>query len=109
MEICIEMETYGYLYIISNAAWPNWIKVGVTKDLKNRLHTYQTASPFRNYVLEYSLFHPEYLQAEKKIKETMKHFAKSIKNEWYEVDLHMAKSRLDEQLEEYQRKNLTPA
>lgn len=98
----------GYLYIISNENFPGWIKVGVTKDLKNRLHTYQTASPYRNYVLEYSLFHPEYLQAEKQIKETMKYFAKSIKNEWYEVELHMAKSRLDEQLEEYQRKNLTP-
>jgi predicted GIY-YIG superfamily endonuclease len=103
------MEKNGYLYIISNSAWPNWVKVGVTKDLKNRLHTYQTASPFRNYVVEYSLFHPEYLQAEKKIKETMKHFAKQTKNEWYEVDLHMAKSRLDEQLEEYQGKNLTRA
>lgn len=101
------MEKNGYLYIISNSAWPNWVKVGVTKDLKNRLHTYQTASPFRNYVVEYSLFHPEYLQAEKKIKETMQYFAKQIKNEWYEVDLHMAKSRLDEQLEEYNRKVLT--
>ena len=101
------METYGYLYIISNAAWPNWIKVGVTKDLKNRLHTYQTASPHRNYKLEYSLYHPKYLEAEKRIKETMRYFAKNIKNEWYEVDLHIAKSRLDEQLEEYQRNNLT--
>jgi hypothetical protein len=95
------MENYGYLYIISNAAWPNWIKVGVTKDLKCRLQTYQTSSPFRNYILEYSIYHPAYLTAEKKIKETLKPFAKSIKNEWYEVDLEMAKPRLDEQLEEY--------
>jgi predicted GIY-YIG superfamily endonuclease len=97
----------GYLYIISNINFPGWIKVGVTKDLKSRLQTYQTASPFRNYILEYSIHHPAYLHAEKRIKETLKPFAKSIKNEWYEVDLAMAKPRLDEQLEEYIEKNLT--
>ena len=101
------MKTSGYLYIISNSAWPNWIKVGVTGDLKSRLQTYQTSSPYRNYILEYSIYHPSYLEAEKKIKNTLKPFAKSIKNEWYEVDLLMAKPRLDEQLEEYQQKNLT--
>ena len=31
----------------------------------------------------------------------MKHFALAIKGEWYEVDLNMAKSRLEEQLDEY--------
>jgi hypothetical protein len=93
----------GYLYIISNENFKGWLKVGVTTNLKNRLHTYQTASPYRNYKLEYSIFHPQYLEAEKKIKETMKFFAKDQKNEWFLVDLHMAKSRLDEQLEEYIR------
>ena len=70
-------------------------------NLNNRLHTYQTSSPFRDYKILYSLYHPEYLQAEKRIKETMNYFAKSIRNEWYEVDLHIAKSRLEEQLDEY--------
>lgn len=97
----------GYLYIISNENFPGWLKVGTTKDLTKRLQTYQTASPHRNYVLEYSLFHPEYLEAEKRIKDTMKYFAKRIRNEWYEVDLLVAKVRLDEQLEEYQQKSLT--
>ena len=97
----------GYLYIISNENFPGWIKIGTTKDLNKRLQTYQTASPHRNYVLEYSLFHPKYLEAEKQIKDTMKPFASEIRNEWYRVDLHVAKSRLDEQLEDYQQKNLT--
>ena len=46
--------------------------------------------------------HTTSVQPEKQIKETMKPFAKSIKNEWFEVDLHMAKPRLDEQLELYE-------
>ena len=96
------MSGGGYLYIITNQAWPGFVKVGVTLDLKKRLQQYQTSSPFRDYKLVYYIQHPKYLEAEKKIKETMKPFAKSIRNEWFEVDLHMAKPRLDEQLEEYE-------
>lgn len=92
----------GYLYIITNKAWPNYVKIGVTGDLNKRLQSYQTSSPLRDYILEYSLYHPLYLEAEKKIKDTLKPFAKSIRNEWYEVNITMAKHRLDEQLEEYQ-------
>lgn len=91
----------GYLYIITNESWPNWVKIGTTLDLKKRLHTYQTGSPFRDYKIIYSIHHPDYLEAEKKIKAIMKPFASKIKNEWYCVDLNMAKSKLDEILEHY--------
>lgn len=91
----------GYLYIVTNEAFPEWVKVGTTLNLAQRLHVYQTCDPFRRYRLVYSLRHPEYQEAEKRIKEVMKHFAVEIKNEWYKVDLSVAKSRLDEQLEDY--------
>ena len=98
------MKSYntGYLYIITNEAWPGWVKVGITENLQARLHTYQTCDPLRRYKLVYSVHHPKYKEAEKKINEVMKHFASEIKNEWYYIDLSMAKSRLDEQLENYQ-------
>lgn len=95
------MQKAGYLYIVTNAAFPGWVKVGTTLNLKERLHTYQTGDPHRNYRLEYFLHHPAFREAEKKIKEVMKHFAKAIKGEWYEVDLNFAKSRLEEQLDDY--------
>lgn len=91
----------GYLYIITNEAFPGWVKVDTTANLTKRLYTYQTGDPFRRYKIRYSLHHPKFRDAEQKIKEVMKHFAKNIKNEWYEVDLQFAKSRLDEQLEVY--------
>ncbi len=91
----------GYLYIITNKSWPGWIKIGTTRNLKTRLQTYQTSSPFRNYEVMYSIQHPEYLQAEQNIKLQMKRFAKRIKNEWYEVDIEVAKVRLTEQLDNY--------
>jgi hypothetical protein len=92
----------GYLYIISNKAWPGYLKVGVTENLNKRLSTYQTASPHRDYILEYSLHHPRYLEAEKKIKEVMKMFASETLNEWYKISLPMAKSRLDESFQSFE-------
>ena len=96
------MISGGYLYIITNSAWPNFIKIGITTDLDKRLQQYQTGSPHRDYRIVYSLYHPEYDVAEKKLKETMLPFAKSIKHEWYEVDFTMARDRILEQLEEYE-------
>lgn len=90
----------GYLYIISNPAHEGWVKVGVTENIKSRLRTYQTSDPKRSYKLEYYVFHPDVYNAEKRVKELMEPFAKRIKNEWYEISIHMAIPRLDETLEE---------
>lgn len=95
------IDKAGYLYIITNPAFPNFVKIGTTHNLKQRLHVYQTGDPSRSYKIEYSLFHVRFREAEKKIKLYMKPFAKSIRNEWYEVDIHMAIPRLHEVLEEY--------
>lgn len=91
----------GYLYIITNEAFDGWVKVGTTNNLVKRLYTYQTGDPFRSYKIIYSINHPDFRKAEKKIKEVMKHFALEIKNEWYKIDLNFAKSRLQEQLDDF--------
>jgi len=88
----------GYVYIISNPAHSGWLKIGVTEDIKSRLHTYQTSDPKRAYKIEYYIFHPDAFSAEKKIKEMMHYFATRQRNEWFEVDLGVAKVRLDETL-----------
>jgi len=54
----------GYVYIISNCNFPGYYKVGVTNDIKSRLRTYQTASPLRNYKIEYYVQHPDCYEAE---------------------------------------------
>lgn len=91
------------MYIIESPAYPGWVKIGITGNLKKRLQVYQTSSPFRDYRLVYSVKHPDYKEAERRIRETMVYFAKGVRGEWYEIDLAIAKSRLDEQLEEYER------
>ncbi len=88
----------GFIYIITNEQYPDWVKIGITKNLKRRLQTYQTYSPFRNFKILYSIQYHDCRLGERKIKEMMKYFALDIKNEWYQVDFEIAKVRLDELL-----------
>lgn len=43
----------GAIYIVTNPAWPGWVKVGRAVDANDRHNSYQTGSPFRDYVLEW--------------------------------------------------------
>ena len=91
----------GYLYIITNPAFPGFVKIGVTENIDARLRTYQTADPKRAYKIEFYIAHPDCYEAEKRIKEMMKYFALSQRNEWYEVSLDVAIVRLQEQIEDF--------
>jgi hypothetical protein len=91
----------GYLYIITNPNFPGWVKVGTTNNFKARLQGYQTSSPFRDYKVEFLLEHPDYLQAEKRIQDSMKMFCKDRKKEWFLVDFSVARARIEEDLNEF--------
>ena len=45
----------GYVYAISNPAWPEWVKIGMAVDAEDRLNAYQTGSPSRDYILIHSI------------------------------------------------------
>jgi len=45
----------GAVYAVVNEAWPEWIKVGKAVDAEDRLKSYQTGSPYRNYKLIHSV------------------------------------------------------
>lgn len=45
-------NTIGYVYAITNPAFPGWVKIGASVDAETRLNQYQTYSPKRDYVLE---------------------------------------------------------
>ena len=93
----------GFLYIITNDVFKGFVKIGVTEDIESRLRVYQTSDPKRNYKVEYYIFHPKCYEAEKRIKEMMKYFSTDTiqRGEWYKIPLHMAISRLDETLIDY--------
>ena len=45
----------GFIYIITNPAWPNWCKIGLTINLQKRLNGYNTHAPLRDYVISFAL------------------------------------------------------
>ena len=57
--------TEGFVYVISNPAWPNMYKIGMTTNHKRRLAQYQTYSPHRDYKLEWFGFFFDRREGEK--------------------------------------------
>lgn len=70
----------GFLYFISNPAWPNKVKIGVTGDFNRRLASYQTYDPYRAYKLEGWDFVISKREAEKLLLNKFK--LESDKGEW---------------------------
>lgn len=57
----------GFVYLIKNPAFPNYIKVGITKNLTKRLQTYQTYDPNRGYVVVKSVYVEDSKELEAKL------------------------------------------
>ena len=77
----------GDLYVVRNAAWPDWYKVGKAVNAENRLRDYQTSSPHRDFVLCHVESFSDKDQAEKAIHNMLeKHKScHDRKNEWFKT------------------------
>lgn len=94
-------------YVITNEAWPEWCKVGMStkSDMKKRLSTYQTGSPFRDYIV-----YSQYEVNDAKTVETLVHkrliamigvnSSTSNKNEWYKINPKLASNIIDSIIQE---------
>lgn len=80
----------GYVYVITNAAWPEWVKVGMAIDADDRLNSYQTSSPFRDYELQYSVHCKDRRKLEGKAHKAVEAIASDRNNEWFKVSVEDA-------------------
>ena len=80
-----EKTNEGYVYIITNPCWSNWVKVGMAIDAEDRCKQYQTSSPFRDYKLCYSKFFADRKEAEAKAHSLLKKSAEERKGEWFKI------------------------
>jgi len=75
----------GYVYVITNPAWPEWVKIGMAIDAEDRLNGYQTSSPMRDYELVHAIPTPDRARAER-----VAHKAAAMcgerKSEWFKID-----------------------
>jgi len=60
-----EQVKEGYVYAITNPAWPEWVKIGMAIDAEDRLKGYQTSSPMRDYQLVHAIATPDRARAER--------------------------------------------
>jgi hypothetical protein len=72
-----------FIYIVTNPAWINYVKIGRTYDIKRRLEIYQTHSPLRDY-------EAYYLKKVSNIRDLERYFKSNFKStgngEWVEID-----------------------
>lgn len=75
----------GYVYVLTNPAWPDWVKVGMAIDAEDRCNSYQTSSPFRDYQLHYQVHSDDRRDLERQAHEAVSEIAESQANEWFKI------------------------
>ena len=81
----------GYVYAITNPAWPEWVKIGMAIDANDRCNGYQTSSPFRDYTLEHVVVTNNRRAAEAEAHKSAARMAKEVRGEWFKLDIEQAK------------------
>ena len=80
----------GYVYVITNPAWSDWVKVGMAIDAEDRLASYQTSSPLRDYELQYSVYCRDRRKSERKAHKLATELATDRKGEWFKLSVETA-------------------
>ena len=83
----------GYVYAISNPAWPDFVKIGCAVDVYDRLQTYQTSSPLRDYELIAYAFTEDRLKLESRL-----HSMYDSSNEWVKISQEEARVLVNSQV-----------
>lgn len=76
----------GFIYIVSNPAWPEWLKVGETVDFENRLKAYQTSGPLNDYNMCLTWWVEDRKIVEIEILEKLKSLGYEIRGEWVKIN-----------------------
>ena len=85
----------GYVYAITNPAWPGWVKIGMAIDADDRCNGYQTSSPFRDYTLEHIMVTNDRRKAEAKAHKAAAKIAEEQRGEWFNISIEQAKNILN--------------
>jgi len=90
-----ESRSDGSVYMISNPAWPDWMKVGCSSEPEKRLKNYQTGDPKRGYMLEYSRSFKNKMDAESKVHEILISNGYPDEGEWFQAPKSIIRDIID--------------
>jgi len=80
----------GFVYLLTNVCFPNWVKIGKTFDPSSRLFVYLTGDPHRAYQMEDEIPVKDMHQEEKDLHSHFEKISRSRDHEWFEIDLDTA-------------------
>lgn len=78
-----QKPTNGWVYVVSNPAWPGYSKVGHARRLERRLGSYNTSSPFRDFVVEYAVYTADRLSLEREVHDRLNGLR--VDGEWFRI------------------------
>lgn len=81
----------GQVYVITNEAWPEWVKIGMAVDAEDRCNGYQTSSPFRDYIVRYTVSTKDRRKAEALAHKAAEKVAAERRGEWFKMSVGQAK------------------
>jgi hypothetical protein len=96
----LEQIKEGFVYVIVNDAWPDWVKIGCAKDADDRLNDYQTYSPHRDYKVIARIESDHRREKEAEMHKVFEHFALDRHNEWFKIDRVTAIKLFNYQIQE---------
>ena len=79
-----------YVYVVSHPQYKGLYKVGIAKDWKSRLNSYQTSDPLRQYKMEYKHLTPLFRETEKHIHDIFDNLG-----EWVQESLENIKKEIE--------------
>lgn len=94
-------DTRGFIYIFRcESAWEGWVVTGKARLVSDRLGTYQTYSPYRDYVLVAAVYVNNRHEAEDILQEELENHGRRD-HEWFEVSIETAMTVIEEFREEF--------
>ena len=77
----------GFCYVITNSAWPGYVKFGKALDPNSRLSSYNTNSPLRDYKLEEFRYFENRAKSEREILNSTEQFRSDAVGEWRKMSV----------------------
>lgn len=81
----LDSHKAGYVYAITNMAWPAWVKIGMAVDASDRCKGYQTSCPFRNFKLKYAVASEDRRASEVTAHKLATEIAEERRGEWFKM------------------------
>ena len=83
----IDKTDEGEVYVITNPAWPDWVKVGKAVSTEDRLNGYQTSSPYRDYQVVTTITVHNRHEEERRMHRMVGERATQRIGEWFKIEL----------------------